>query len=225
MSVDWATIRPRIVEVFTELAFDQVMEPADPPTHTNPYFDDNAPEVKVVWKERRDDAFTAPTQEAQVSLKVTAVVGHGEDEWRYIMQDVPGSSPVRQDLFESIVGLRRITLQVRAEVQEETDSRWAFQTIERIRTRLGWTRIINKMIDVNVDITDYLDAVDKTYTADGRRVSCAILTVILTAAINDTDPVPTGFIAQILLSTHVKEGNADVSSPPNVTDSPIPPTI
>jgi len=224
VSVDWATIRPRLIEVFTDLALEPMGQQVQAyPGTANPYTIE-VPPFQVNWRERNDN--TAPIhllQEMAVDLKVTTVVGVGGDEWRYEMRDVPNADPPRQDLYEIVCGLRRFTLNVKVTVAEEQDSRWAFSVIERIRTRLYFSRSFNRMLEVGVDITDVLNGTDATFTSDKVRWSCATLDVVMTAVVNEVDTIPTGWIERIIWTSHIQDGGVDLPEPPNFTNEMLPP--
>lgn len=223
MGVDWAAIRPVLIEVVTRCAVDQIKAPASPPEEPLPFFDLNHPEFSADWRERRQPAIQT-NQEVQVDLKITTVSTVGNDDWRYTMQEVEGSDPPTQDLFQSIEGLRRVVCQIKATTMQEEDSFWAVGVLERVRTRLDWNSSRQALLAVGVDYTDCLAVNDTTFTDDGRRVSAATLDVVFTMVSNDTDPIPIGWIERIIHTSHIKDpGGTELPRPPNVVNEVLPP--
>lgn len=199
--MNWKAINPVLIALFTELAVDQPVDGA---------------EWKAEWREGQR-GFVHPTIQQALYLKVTTCVGTGDDETRM------GFDETANDLFESRCGMRRFTLQVQAVVLDHTDEIWAMQTLERIRTRLCWTRSLDALLAVNVSLVDILPAIKASKTIEKRVVSIGNMDVIFAAAVNDRDPVPIGWLERIVLSSRLTEGGELLPSPPNVTDETIPP--
>lgn len=201
----WSEINPALIALFTELAVDQVKTVAEP--GGKPYHDAlQTPEWSAQWRERPGASeFIHPQQALALFLKVTSCVGVGGDEFRYEEQtiDVADGEPVT-DLVETICGLRRFVLQVQAWSLEETDAQSAMNTLERLRTRLNRQSSYDRMLAVNVDITDCGPTANMTATYEKRRWSIASMDVTFTAAINDVDPVPVGWIERIVLSSDIE---------------------
>lgn len=217
--MDWITINPVIVSVFTGIAVDQVLTPGAVDDVNNPAF-------VAEWKDRKRQ-FINPIYNQALYLKVTTVQGIGWDESRLAMLDTGvragGNANGIYNLFETRCGLRKFNLQVQSWCLEDDDTISSSQTIERIRTGLGFDRIIQQLLDVNVDITDSGTSRDMAANWDKRRWSISSIDVTMTAAVNDTDTVPLGYIGQILLTSHAQAAaGTDLPIPPNVVDEAIP---
>lgn len=176
--IDWSAICPVLVQVFTSIAADQLAAPA--------------PSWKAEWSDRHRD-YVHPGQELALYLKVTSCVTIGEDEDRY---DDDGN--VTQ------TGLRRFVLNVQAEVTEDADSKSAIQTLERIRTRLRRQSVLDALLDVDVALVEVGTTQNVSSTFDKRVWSIGNLDVTFCAAVNDTDPVPVGWIERVVLSSNVQ---------------------
>ena len=68
-------------------------------------------------------------QKLAFRLKVTTVVGIGEDETRY--EELPSG-----ELEATQTGQRKFNLQIQAITTERTDEIWSMLALERVRTRL-----------------------------------------------------------------------------------------
>ena len=197
--IGWAAINPVLIEVFTEIATDTTR---------------SADGFEARWKEG-PRAFIQPEQKADVLLKVTSVVGIGEDETRY--------SETAGVVTASQVGQRQFTLQVQVIVPEHTDDQWAMAVTERIRTRIGRPRIIDRLLAVDVDVRRVLNAVKVSFPDRGRVVSAANVDVIMGAVVNDDDPIPVNWIQYVVATGHLKNADGvELPAPPNWLEHEIP---
>lgn len=207
--MNWGEINPVIIAVFTRLALEDEAVPPDG--------------WSAQWTER-SRKFTQPDVGGDLYLKVTSCQSSGDDELRREMRPInPDDEDSPEDLFETLCGIRRFTLQVQARIHEHTDEHWAIQTLEQIATRLGRPREMRALLDVGVVVVDTRDAVKATVTIDGRRVSVGNMDVIMTAVSNDFDPVPIGWCEHISMTSNMKVGDTRLPDPLNVTDEVIPP--
>lgn len=201
----WSTICPALINLFTTLALPDGTDPPDG--------------WSAKWKERNHaNDFHHPEVKYSLYLKVTNVSGVGEDERRYAMAPLdPEDEESEEDLFETIYGNRRFTLQVQAHVLEHEDDIWAMQVLEQIRTRLARSSSHNALLAVNVALREVRPAVKATVTHDKRRVSVGVLDVMLGARVSDTDPIPVGWIEHLNLESKFNSGDPEspLPSPPN----------
>jgi hypothetical protein len=212
--IGWSNICPVLIDVFTTAAVD-----------TARLSDRFAAE----WKEGQR-GITHDQQKLSLLLKVTSVVGIGTDEERYEYVDPSSTDPADQpylgNMRTSAVGQRKFTLQVQAIVPEHTDVQWAMAATERIRTRICRTRVTDYLIDNDISIIDIKQAVKTSFRDNGRVVSCASMDFILGTVVNDDDPIPTGWIQQITVTSDIVDVDGlTLPSPPNVEDEPIPASI
>lgn len=197
--IGWSTINPVLISVFTEIAQDTLR---------------SAEGFKAEWKEG-PRSFISPEQKIAVLLKVTSVVGYGEDETR--REEVAGQ------VIETQVGQRRFTLQVQIICPEHTDEVWAMAATERIRTRVMRPRIQDRLLDVDVAVQRIGNATKGSFK-DGRRVvSAAMLDIFMGTVVNDADPIPMNWI-QYVVATGLLQGadGVQLPAPPNWLDHEIP---
>jgi hypothetical protein len=199
--MDWATIKPALVSVFTELAFGGAGGPS------------------AEWFDRPRSAIS-PAHRFALSLKITSVAGIGPDEERYTETTFEGH-PV---LEAEVCGHRRVILRVEAIGTENTDSDHALHVIEQVRGRLWRRRTLDTLVAVGIGLVSAGPALDTTYKDGGRMVTRATLDVTLLVAASDVDTIKTGVIEHVELTTQIKgQDGATLPSPPNVTDDTIPP--
>jgi hypothetical protein len=196
--IGWATINPVLIEVFTEIATDTTRD---------------ATGFEARWKEG-PRAFIQPEQKADVLLKVTSVIGLGEDETR--------REVIEGKLYETQVGQRQFTLQVQVIVPEHTDDQWAMAVTERIRTRVRRPRHLDRLLDVDVDVRRILAAQKASFKDGGRVVSAAMLDIICGTVVNDADPIPVNWIQYVVVSGEISDGAGVLPAPPNWLNHEIP---
>jgi hypothetical protein len=208
--IRWSQVAPVLIEVFSGIALEVPVEPAFP----------------AQWAEG-SKKFVHPQIAAELTLKVTSVIGEPGDERRYEEITVtPTSGAPYTMLQESVVGMRRFVLQVRVESFAHTPDadRWCWSMVERIRTSLKFTRIQQRFQEVNVAVLDADGTTaDATYTFDKRRVNAAVLDVTFYAAFCLSDSVPMNWIEHVELQRRIKGvGDALLPTPPN-GDEYVPP--
>jgi hypothetical protein len=188
---DWATINPVLLDVFSQLAADPLPAPAIP--------------FAAQWRDRAQEVMS-PDYGHALWLKVTRVVGVGNDEERFDF------NPLALDPVSGLMGLetaticgtRKITLQVKSECSENTDTLWCMAILDRIATRLNMNRYWNRLRDeANCAFFDWEDATDHGVPKDGRQLSVATMDMYLYAAVNERDPVPFGWNEKVRLSSQV----------------------
>jgi hypothetical protein len=209
--VAWSAIKPALITLFTDLALTQVAADED---DANKY-----PRWEAEW-EGRKKAHISPQYHQALWLKVTSVIGVGVDETRYA--DI--TTDDGPDLSATQSGLRRIILQVQSRCTEYEDdgSIWCMQTLERIRTRLRRPSSLAALDAVGCSLIKLERAIDVSFKSDQHIWSAGNLDVVLGCAVNDTDPVPAGWIERIELTSHFQNNGVDIPSPPNVTADVIP---
>jgi hypothetical protein len=205
--VNWSEINPVLVTLFTSLAVDQ------PPAPEPPW--------SAEWRDRRANAVHPhATLKQLLYLKVTSVVGIGQDETRYefvpVTSSAPADLPYLGQLRATQCGWRRFTLQVQSHVVEHQDVQWCMQTLERLRTGLRRRSSLDALSAVGVSLVRIEQAVDVSRKFDGRVHSIGNMDVIFGAVVNDRDPAPAGWIERIELTSHFQDGGAELPVPPNV---------
>lgn len=132
-------------------------------------------------------------------LKVTSVIGIGEDETRY--SEEGGVVTATQ------CGQRRFTLQIQAHSTEHTDDGWGIAILERIRTRIRRRSSIDRLLSVGVSIIRLEQAIDVSRKMDQRVQSIANMDVILGAVVNEDDPIPAGWIEHVVITSHTEDAS------------------
>lgn len=203
----WKAIRLGLIDVFTFCAADQITSPGG--IHL-PF---ETPAWSAEWKDRRI-TMIHPGQGFALYLKINTITGRGWDDYAWEMLDtglVAGEAPTGIfDSYEVSSGLRRFTLQAQCWSLEETDDHNSSDIIERLRTRMYWQRNIDKLLEVNVDCSDILNSRDMTATIDRKRFSITALDFVFTACVVETDPIPTGYIEHVIITSHEQAGGEDV---------------
>ena len=204
----WQEINPVIISLISDL----LRKPAA--------YDWNAE-----WSERSEaNRMIHPKQGGALYLKITSCVGvgGGENVREMLTFDNADGVPVT-DLYEVNYDIHRFNLQVQAWETEHSDAHWAFETLETLRTRLGWASSLRRLLAVNVDLTDIGTATKISQTINKRRWSIGSMDLTFTAVFSELDPVPVGWIERIVLTSHAQVEGSDMPLPPNVTNDVIPP--
>ena len=193
--MDWATLNATLLSVFSEIACDPI---------------DNVPEFEARWRDRAQERMS-PHYGHALYLKFINVATVGNDEVRYEYD------PGEDTNTATVCGMRRITLQLRSECTEETDELWALGILDRIQTRLVFPRYWDRFKDeANATFSSWGPAQDVSAKVDGRWQSMGTQDFVLFAAINETDPVPAGWIEKLLLTS-------DLPAPGAFVDEQLPP--
>lgn len=214
---DWSTVAPGLVSIFSALAL---------PDPTVP----QVPAWVVEWRDRSRKATPTggPLKGVTLTLKITSVIGIGDDDRRveYIAPAVPPDLPTPYDdeLQETIYGLRRVTLNLQANMSEVSDGSWAVGLLESIRTRLRRRSVIDALLDLNVGIVRILAAQDISTRAQQHMQSRASMDVLLTMVASDMDPVPTGWVQSVEITSLLEDvDGTTLPVPPNYTNEIISP--
>jgi len=198
---NWSDIRPGLVELFTELA----QNPAGV----------QAPNWNAAWQDAGDQKaapVTGPLRGIKLSMRITTVAGIGRDEIRY--------EAAGQDLQETIYGLRRVTLNLQCEATHISDNQWALSVLERIRTRMARRRVFRRLCDLNVGVIEILPARDISSRSRQHTLSRSSMDLLLTMVANDRDPVVTGVIATVVITSKLQDVDGQLlPTPPNYTDT------
>lgn len=196
----WSEIRPGLIALFTELA-------QSPKGY-------QAPQWKAEWRDSGDRKATPVTGTIRgitLTLRITTIAGIGQsDEVRY---ETSG-----QDLQESIYGLRKVTLNLQCEATHIDDSQWALSVLERIRTRMARTRVVETLADLNIGVIEILPARDISAKSRQHTLSKANMDLQLTMVASDSDPVTTGVITEVWITTvELKDVDGTlITAPPDV---------
>jgi hypothetical protein len=218
----WATIRPALIDVFTFCAADQILSPGEV---SRPF---ETPLWAAEWKDRRV-SFIHPGQGHALYLKINTIVGRGWDDYAWTSLDTGLAAGLPAtglfDVFEVSSGYRRFTLQAQSWCLEDTEELTSSDIIERIRTRMYWERNIQSLLGANVSCDDILASRDMTATIDKKRFSITALDFVFTACVIETDPIPTGWIEHVILTSHEQVGGIDVAASLRMIAEELPPAV
>lgn len=216
----WIDIRKAFIEVFSAVAVDQITSEGG----VNLPFE--TPEWRAEWKERRAE-FIHPLQGHALYLKIGSIVGRGWDDWSFDEQDtglVAGKEATGNvDVFQTVSGLRRITLQIQSWCLEESDEISSINIIERLRTHLEFDSSRQRLLAANIDFTDFGPSRDMTATVKGKRYSITAAELVFNACVIETDTIPTGYFSRIILTSHEQAGGEDVRSVLRMIEETLPP--
>lgn len=179
------------------------------------------PAFKARWAGKKT-GFINPKAKAELILKLRQVEKIGDDETR-IENIADEGDPA--DPRESIVGQRRITIEVRCESfrhGEENDT-WAWTMAGLISTRLRRKSSSDALTAVNLALIDLGPAIDISYEFNEREVNAASFELILVGAFRDVDiDTPYEWFERALVTSHLEHTDGtELPSPPNYTDEPM----
>lgn len=198
--IAWSDICPVLIDVFTRIS-------ADPNRDRQRY--------SAEWKEGPRHA-VHDAQRTSVLLKITSVVGLGEDEVRYSFDESTGA------LTTSVQGQRKFTVQVQVSTLERTDELFALSVTERIRTGLSLPSVADTLQAVEVSIIDVARAQKANWKDSGRVVSGAIVDCVFGTVAELTDEIPTSWIETIELTSHTKVGDVELQPSLQIVEEILP---
>jgi len=181
--LDWSTISPALIGLFSGLAFEL-----------------QSPAFSAEWA-GRSKSYTHPAVKTDLILKVRSIQDVGEDETRIVEVDI-GGTPTD---VPAQIGNRRIILEVRVESQESTDSLWAWQTVERIRTRLRRQSSLDALDALNFAIVRTGAAVSVPTTKDRRSWSVASMDITFAARFQDAEAEAANWIQSVEITSAAKD--------------------
>lgn len=191
--LNWSQIAPALKSLFSDLAF-----PAASPT------------FEAQWHDRNQQ-FTHQGTQTDLLLQVTNIrTPPGEDDRAFEMVKVNGDTV----LADKLSGHRLITLNVRVESLDQSDTLWAWATIERIRARLDRLSTHERLRSANMALVRTMAAVNLPTPRDGRIMSVASMDVLLAAGSEDVDlSGATSWIERIHITPAVKDTDGETLPP------------
>lgn len=166
----WDQIFPVLMDLFSDLSLGDV-----PEAETSSF--------NAQWHEQQR-VFTHQGARTELLLQVTNITTPGgEDDRIFEMVEVGGETI----LAEKLKGDRLITLNVRVESLEQESPLWAWDTMERIRTRLDRTSSHARLRQVNLALVKTMEAVGLPDPEDERILSIVSMDVLFCAGFEDVD--------------------------------------
>lgn len=202
--IDWSTVAPALKTLFSDIAL---------ATAVNPSF-------LAQWHGASQE-HVHPEVQAELTLRVTRVAEF-QTERRYLSEVVDDVETFSEQLF----GMREFTLEVRVASHDHTESqsKWAWGMIERLRTSLLFQRAIDALLAVDVGLVSVSDSLDVSYKFDKRIVSAAMFEATFNAAFTLTDSVSADWFETVLLSSAMRNpGDVLLPTPPNLDEFQIGP--
>lgn len=180
-----------------------------------------SPAFAARWAAKRTGV-VHQTVKADLILRVRSVDEIGADE-RRVENVAADGDPVQ--LAETIVGQRRIVIDVRIEHQLhlETDDRWAWTMAGMIRTRLHRSSSLAALRGANLAVIEVGPALDVSFEQDGRELNAAMFELTLNGGFRDIDTdTPFDWFERALITSHTEgTDGVELGQPPNYTDEPM----
>ena len=180
--IGWSDINPVLLDVFRDAAIDRTKASG---------------KFQAEWRDQ-PAKFIDPDQRLALRLRVTSVSGIGQDDTR-TEQDDDGN------LIETQTGQRKFTLQVQAITPEQTDSGWALNAVERARTRVRSRRVVDRLLELEVDVIDCGPSFPQPFKDGGRIFSSATMDVFFGCTASEDDPVPVGWIQYLVITSQLAD--------------------
>lgn len=207
--IGWSVIGPALQGIFSEIALK---------SSTDEAFDAKWIDGKKPWQDGKRLLITDERGYA-VGLTVTTVSAIGTDETRKTFEN--------NDVTETASGQRKFTLQVQAlAMAGGVNSDWAIAITERTRTRLMSRRIVDRLLDLDLDVIGCGPSVFLSHRDGGRMLTSATMDVMFGCTASEDDPIPAGWLQYLVISSHLRDID-DTELPPalqmvNVGVPPIP---
>lgn len=160
--INWATINPAMVQLFSDLAGG----------------------MQTIWIDKKRP-FIDPALQCVILLKIRQSMSIGVDDRRYIDLEVLKPDPT---LVEKQVGHRRVTLEIRVESFRHDDDRFAFNTAELLRSKLRFMSSLDRLRALNIALISINDTVDFPNVIQDQRVtSIAVVEAVLNVGFEFAD--------------------------------------
>lgn len=201
--INWSEVAPALKALLSDLA---------PATAVTPAF-------AAQWHGAKRE-YVHPDVQKELIMRVTRVADV-QTERRFNYTDDPAPT-----LTEEVFGMREFTLEVRVESHDhsESESRWSWSMIERVRSRLFFTRSASALLAVGVGIVRIGDSRDVSFKFDKHIVNAAMFEATFNAAFSLEDAVTTDWFERAALTSNFQDpAGVTLSSPPNLTDELVPP--
>lgn len=169
-------------------------------------FPDQDPTFKVFWNGRPKEQTHSGTQ-TDILLSISDISNFGYDETRLIEVD-------SQEVFAQY-GVRLITITIRVESFNNTDKTWAFQTIEKIRTRLRRPASIAALNVLELSIVEFGNAIPVSLPRDRREWSVAEMDVTFEHSICDAEDTSPNRITSVEVTSQIRDALGLLPTPPN----------
>lgn len=191
--IDWSTVTPALVELFTRLAFP------------------SRPDRFKAQVDGRVQRYTDTDSKTDLVLKLRHVSDIGEDETE--QREVTGKTVYAQ------LGNRRVIIEVRIETYKNTDDNWAWSTVERIRTRLRRPSSHEALRSINFALVETGPSIALPMNVKGAEWSAAMMELTFGTRFEDIETTPFNWIERVDLTSHIKDTDGqELPVPPNFNE-------
>lgn len=181
----------------------------------------------VVWVDQPRPFAPSPI----ALVEITSSQSIGTDQTVYDQDTTPtlDADNVPGDLIPAVTGMRQLVVQIAVEGDSLADGDVAHAYLERARRRMRWATHRASLRAANLALVNSTGVTTANYTSEDRRVSRAVLDVMLACAVDerllatpDRDAaIP--YIASAGVTSHVSnEAGNQVGTPPQFADLEIP---
>lgn len=192
--IDWKTVGPGLIKLFSALAFD-----------TKPT------QFEGRWV-GRPQKYIPSGAKTDLLLKLRSIDNIGEDENRLVETDLNGQ-PLG-NVYEAILGDRRVVLEVRIETYQNTDEMWAWTTIERIRARIRRRKNIAELLALNFSLVDVGPSIEVPVSRANHEWSVVVAEFTFVTRFEDRDTEPAQWIGKLEVLTEFEDtSGAQLPSP------------
>lgn len=189
--MNWAAILPELDSILRDITGLQVIREGEP----MPFISDVAQAILVF------------------EVFASQPVG-GKDDLRWT-QNL--SAPSGSELTAERTGPRRFTFSVRCDSYNQTDTKFAPNVLENLRTSMDLPSINDRLDAISVTYTRSEKLVELKGPRDSHVISMASIDFIMGAVDSATD-TPIGYIATAGVTSHLTVGGVDLPAPPNFTE-------
>ena len=208
--IGWSAIGAELQAIFSEIATKRP-DPGGAPFQAA-WVDGRRP-----WQDGK--RFTITDERGfSVGLTVTSVSGIGQDETRETLSD-------ENELIETATGQRKFTLQMQAlAIAGGVNEDFAMALTERTRTRLTSRRIVDRLLEIDVDVISCGPSVFLGHRDGQRMLTSATMDVVFGCTASEDDPIPAGWIQYLVISSHVKDlDDATLGTAQQMVNVEVPP--
>jgi hypothetical protein len=179
--MNWADIRPALLQLVETLTEDGTAVWADQP---QPYID---PSCRYLIR---------------LSLGPVRTLGVTDDR----QVDFDAARPLNQELGDTLITIRALTLTLLAESLSQQDGETAWTYLERVRGRLYRRSSLAAFREVGCALISSGEVQDLSLPVDDRQTSRAALDLRIRSRTSEVDPVRYGYIATIEATATLKHG-------------------
>jgi hypothetical protein len=163
--------------------------------------------LNAEWEESQRP-FLDPATMAIVLLKARPVASKGTRD--SVVEEFDATRPQGEEFQEVTLGSRTLVVSVKVESWDQRDAFVAHGYAERVRNRLSWASSRAALREVNVSLAKCQTIQDLDRTEDNRRISVAVLDLLLNVHVREVDTANRyGYIQTVELEADIRgtQGN------------------